>query len=52
MASALIDLQVPVVEDKQTARNFMMTGLEFPQPVRTVYPGMPFMMVTGKTELA
>lgn len=28
-----------------------MTGLELLQQVRTVYPDMPFMMVTGNTEI-
>lgn len=28
-----------------------MTGLEFLQQVRTMYPDMPFMMVTGKADI-
>ena len=29
-----------------------MTGLEFLQQVRSVYPNMPFMMVTGKSDMS
>ncbi len=45
-APELVDL---IVCDWKMPR---MTGLEFLQQVRTVYPNLPFMMVTGKSDIS